>query len=64
MISGKTTAMALTTFGMAVVITNSLRSVEWLHPVHINTIGFMCVGVGGARQLRLRDKHPTSRFPW
>ena len=52
--------IAVSTFGLAVVLTNSLRTVDWLHPVHINILGFVLLGVGGVMRLVGRRPH-TSR---
>jgi hypothetical protein len=41
-----TAGVCVSTFGLAVVVTNSVRSLDWMHPVHINIIGFVCIGVG------------------
>jgi hypothetical protein len=54
--TGKTFGTIASAFGVAVVLTNSIRSLDWLHPVQINVIGFLCIGIGAA--LRLFKKDP------
>jgi hypothetical protein len=53
----KAAGVAVTAFGMAVVLTNSARSLDW-NPVHLNIIGFVCMGIGGILRMARRESKP------